>query len=90
MKVQDTLELDKLWHSLPYKMENFVGCRVDNIEARKYIRNNFPKWQFNGLDNFDEILIWCDRHLGNNFVWDWETIYFVTEQDRAFFLLRWS
>ena len=82
--------IDKLWYTLPDKMENFIGCRIDDADARKYIRKNFPNWQFTGLDEFDNILIWCDQHLGNNFVWDWETIYFKTEKDRAFFLLRWA
>lgn len=83
-------EIDKIWHTLPDKMENFVGSRVDNADARQYIRKNFPSWQFNGLDEFDNILIWCQVHLDNNFVWDWETIYFKTEADKAFFLLRWA
>ena len=71
-------------------MENFAGVRVDDAHARNYIRKNFPKWQFNGLDEFDNILIWCQVHLDNNFVWDWETIYFKTDADKAFFLLRWT
>ena len=90
MKVRDTLEIDKIWYTLPDKMENFTGYRCDTADERSFIRKNFSKWQYTGVAKFDEILIWCDQHLGNNFVWDWETIYFVTEQDRAFFLLRWA
>ncbi len=90
MKVRDTLSIDKLWYTLPDKMENFTGRRVDDADERRFIRKNFGQWQFNGLDEFDNILIWCEQHLGNNFIWDWETIYFKTEQDRAFFLLRWA
>jgi hypothetical protein len=90
MKVQDSLSIDNVWHTIPDKMENFVGCRIDKVDARKYICKNFTQWQFNGLDKFDEILIWCEQHLGNNFIWDWETIYFKTEADRTVFLLRWS
>ena len=90
MKVRDTLSIDKLWQTLQDKMENFIGIRVDDADARKYIRNNFPKWQFKGLDEFDNILIWCQVNLDNNFVWDWETIYFKSEKDKAFFLLRWA
>jgi hypothetical protein len=84
-------DIDKLWYTLPDKMENFTGQRVDDDpECRRFIRKNFSHWQFSGLDKFDEILIWCEQHLGNNFIWDWETIYFKTEQDRAFFSLRWA
>ncbi len=90
MKVRDTLSIDKIWYTLPDKMENFTGQRVDDADERRFIRKNFSQWQFNGLDKFDEILIWCEQHLGNNFIWDWETIYFKTEKDRAFFLLRWA
>ena len=90
MKVRDTLSIDKVWFTIPDKMENFAGVRVDDAHARNYIRKNFPKWQFKGLDEFDNILIWCEQYLGNNFVWDWETIYFKTDADKAFFLLRWT
>ena len=89
MKVKDTLSIDKVWYTIPDKMENFTGVRDDGVDARNYIRKNFPSWQFNGIELFDDILIWCEQHLGNNFVWDWETIYFKTEKDRVFFLLRW-
>ena len=90
MKVRDTLKIDQVWVTIPDKMENFAGVRVDDADARQYIRKNFPKWQFSGLDEFDNILIWCEQYLGNNFVWDWETIYFKTDADKAFFLLRWA
>jgi hypothetical protein len=71
-------------------MENFTGSRVDDVDARRYIRNNFPQQQYTGIDKFDNVIIWCHAHLGNNFVWDWETFYFKTEKDKAFFLLRWT
>jgi hypothetical protein len=87
MKIRD---VDKIFYTLPDKMENFTGQRVDNSGSQSYIRRNFPNWQYNGADEFDNILIWCEQHLGNNFVWNWETIYFKTEQDRTVFLLRWA
>jgi hypothetical protein len=82
--------MDKMWYTLPDKMENFTGHRHDTAGDRNHIRKNFPRWQWTGIVEFGIILEWCDQHLGNNFVWDWETIYFKTEQDKAFFLLRWQ
>ena len=90
MKVRDTLEIDKIWYTLPDMMENFTGYRCDTADERSFIRKNFPSWQYTGTDKFDNILIWCDRHLGNDFVWNFETIYFKTPAAKAFFLLRWS
>jgi hypothetical protein len=90
MKVKNTLTIDKIWQTLPDKMETFTGSRICDADARKYILNNFPKQQYTGIDEFDNVIIWCHAHLGNNFFWDWETFYFKTEQDRVFFLLRWS
>jgi hypothetical protein len=90
MKVRNTLEMDKVWHTLPDKLENFVGTRRDDSFTRFRICNKFPRWQFNGADTFENIIFWCERNLGNNYVWNFETIYFKTEQDKAFFLLRWA
>lgn len=50
-----------------------------------------PKWQYNGVAPFGEIVQWCRDTFG--FVdWFWrnETIYFENEQDYTMFLLRWS
>lgn len=90
MKVKDTLALDQIFYTLPDKLENFAGVRRDSDLAQRYIRNNFPGWQYTGTAKFDNILIWCEQHFGNDFVWDWETIYFKTEAVKTAFLLRWA
>lgn len=94
MKVRDTQELDLIRDSLTDKLLNFIHGTdyryTDNFEATRYIIKHFPSWQYNGADKFENILVWCQKHLGNNFVWNWETIYFKTEADRTLFLLRWT
>lgn len=87
IKFQD---VNKIFYTLPDKMENFTGSRMDNNDNMHYIRHNFPSWQYNGIVEFDYVLIWCEQYLGNNFVWNWETIYFKTEADKTVFLLRWA
>lgn len=89
MKVRDTLEVDKIYSTLPDKIENFVGCRTSDADTQRYIRKNFPSHLYNHGD-FETALIWCEKNLGNNFIWEWTMLYFKTEQDKAFFILRWS
>lgn len=38
----------------------------------------------------EEILVWCETNFGNNWIWNFSTIYFKYEQDRSFFVLKWS
>lgn len=47
-------------------------------------------WQYNGSAPFDEIVEWCLNHLGREFYWEWETIYFLRPEHYTLFLLRWS
>ena len=89
MKVKNTLEVDKIFNTLPDKTKNFVGTTSMDSFSRFCVRKDFPSWQYNGADTFDNVLIWCQTHLGNNFIWEWETIYFKTDEDKMFFLLRW-
>ena len=89
MKVRDTLEVDKIYSTLPDKIENFVGVRTSDSDTQHYIRKNFPKHQYNYGD-FETVLIWCEKNLGNNFIWEWTMLYFKTEKDKTFFLLRWA
>jgi len=89
MRVKDTLEVDKIWLTLPDKVKNFCpGVRPQ--DGIRVISNNFPRWQYNGAAKFTDMLIWCEQHLGNNFVWNFETVYFKTEKDKVVFLLRWE
>ena len=55
-----------------------------SIEQKVY------SWQYNGVAPFYEIVEWCEDHLGREFHWDWETIYFADQGQYAWFILRWS
>lgn len=94
MKVKDTLEIDLIHATLRDKMLNFIsgtGCYryAGDWENTQYIKAHYPSWQYNGVDTFENIIFWCERNLGNNYIWNFETIYFKTEKYKVAFLLRW-
>ena len=93
MKVKDTLNIDLVHSTLPQKLLNFLHGETrysSDWEAIQFVKKNFPQWQYNGVDKFDNVLMWCQKHLGDNFIWNWEIIYFKTEKDKLVFLLRWA
>lgn len=97
MKVQDTLKIDLVYATLNDKVLNFVnsGRRSDTVETDawaviRYVRGNFPSWQYTGAVSFTDVMLWCEEHFGNDWIWNFETIYFKTEQIRTAFLLRWA
>lgn len=95
MKVKDTLKSDVFYTTLNDKLMNFVGAGRclggwARWESKEFIKKTFPSWQYTGVAPFVEVMVWCEEHLGNNWIWEWETIYFKHEKDRTAFLLRWS
>lgn len=93
MKVRDTLTTDLIYTTLRDKLMNFIHDRhryVSDWDATTYVKKNFPKWQYNGVAPFEEVLLWCEKNLGNDWIWNFETFYFKTEQDKLLFALRWS
>ena len=93
MKVKDTLGVDLIYSTLDSKLLNFIRgrCRyVGAWEAKQYIKKEFPSWQYNGAAPFEELLDWCEQHFGDDWIWNFETIYFKHEKDLVFFKLRWS
>ena len=48
-------------------------------------------WQYNGVARWYEIIEWCNEHIGTRFsTHQYETIYFVREEDYTMFMLRWA
>ena len=95
MKVRDTLNMDLLHATLQDKLINFVGAKHclgswDRWQSMQLVTKTFPSWQYNGVAPMNDILFWCEEHLGNNWTWHWETIYFKYERDRTAFMLRWA
>ena len=93
-KIQDRVLA--VYRTLNRKIANFLQGEPYNSHwtARdtviKVIKKSFPSYQYTGSASFDEIILWCEEHLGDNFVWNYETIYFKHEKDKTFFMLRWS
>ena len=82
-----------LFNTLDSKLLNFIRgrCRYTGAEdAKQYIKKEFPSWQYNGVAPFEELLVWCEQHFGDDWIWNFEIIYFKHQRDLAFFLLRWS
>ena len=92
MKVQDRSKLDSMYSSMYSKMHNMSpNFNKDSPwESVQWIRSNYPSWQYNGVEEFEDIMLWCEEHFGDWWVWSNETIYFWKEADRTMFLLKWS
>ena len=90
MKVKDTVQL--IYATLPAKIENFCN-EYKHFETRmQWIKKsgNFPSFQYTGMGQFEEVIVWAEETFGNDWLWDWETFYFKYEKDRTVFALRWS
>lgn len=93
MKVKDTLKIDLIHTTLQDKLINFIHGRhryVSEWDATAYVKKNFPNWQYNGVAPFDDVAVWCEEHFGNDWIWNFETIYFKREADKTLFALKWS
>lgn len=92
MKVKDTWAVDSVYSTLYNKMYNMAPAfnKEDPYHAVTWIKRHYPSWQYNGVEQFDNIMLWCEEHFGDWWVWSHETIYFYKEEDRTLFLLRWS
>ena len=94
MKVKNTLKKDLIWSTLRDKARNFAPdifkLNPQSMHNINYIRHNYPCWQYNGVVEFEEVMVWCEEHFGNDWVWNSETIYFKREEDKTAFLLRWT
>jgi hypothetical protein len=90
MKVRDTLALDLIYITLTEKIRRMMDgtpyLHVNHNESIRIIKEYFPSWQYTGVAPFEEVLKWCEEHYGNNWIWNFETIYFKRDEDRAFFL----
>ena len=89
MKVKDTLLIDLVHSTFQDKLMTFIQSkhRYANLqEAITFIKKTFPsyQYQYNGATIF-EIMLWCEENFGNNWIWNFETIYFKHEKDKVFF-----
>jgi hypothetical protein len=94
MKVKDTTPRDLIWQTLRDKARNFAPQEYKSTPQTsanmEYIKHNYPRWQYTGVAPFEDVMIWCEQHFGNNWIWNFETIYFKREEDRTMFMLRWA
>lgn len=78
--------------NLKDKLRNLVPGAATTTDAIATIKNSgrFPSWQWTGIYEFGVILEWCEEQFNDDFIWNFETIYFKHERDYSAFLLRWS
>lgn len=81
-----------MFNSLNCKIKNFVPEAVTQAAAILIIRDSgqFPSWQWTGINEFGVILEWCEEQFADDYIWNWETIYFKHEKDLTAFLLKWN
>lgn len=95
MKLKNRVEAMDLIHiSLTEKLRTFVSdthyLYTNMQDAQHIVKQHFPSWQYNGAAPFSDVMLWCEEHFGNNWIWNWETIYFKREKDLVFFKLKWT
>ena len=86
MKVKDTHKIDLVYATRIDKLLNFIHGHVrytDSNNAVRYIKDHFPGWQYNGVAPFEEVIMWCEEHFGNDWFWNFVTIYFKYERYRT-------
>ncbi len=74
----------------PYSNNNYTTGSDEMRSEVEYIKKNFSSWQYNGSAPFLEVKLWCEEHFENDWIWNFETIYFKHEKDKSLFLLRWA
>lgn len=74
------------------KLKSFVPEAETHQGAITVIKHSgqFPSWQWTGVAEFGVILEWCEEHFQDDFIWNFETLYFKHERDLSAFLLRWA
>lgn len=78
--------------SLKCKLKSFVPDAQTPSDAIAAIKRSgmFPKWQWTGVTEFGIVLEWCEEQFGDDFIWNFETVYFKYERDYTVFALRWA
>jgi len=81
-----------MYNTIPTKLNSFVPEAATPHDALAFIKRSgqFPTWQYNGVAEFGIVLEWCEEHFGDDYIWNWETIYFKSEKEQLAFVLRWS
>lgn len=87
----DNITMARVYNSIPRKCENFTPGQFSDYRSVSMIKSgNFPQWQYNGVAEFTQIVLWCEQNLGDNFIWNFETFYFKQEKHKILFLLKWA
>jgi hypothetical protein len=95
MQVKDQITVGDVHRTIVRKLDNFVPRKYTTLLATPYgrttyVKANFSSWQYNGCAEFEAILLWCEKTFGDDWIWNFETIYFKYDKDRTVFLMRWA
>lgn len=95
MQITDTIRIADVHRTIVKKVNNFIPNKyelllTDTWNRTAYIKSNFSSWQYTGSGSWEEILLWCEKTFGDDWIWNFETIYFKYDKDRTVFLMRWA
>lgn len=86
---------DIFW-TLPKKLKTITQDRTHcagRDDAVWWIKCNCDSVTVNASNQsalFSEMIVWCDDTFGDNYAWNFNTIYFKHPRDKMLFNLRWS
>lgn len=86
------------WLIIDGQINQFVYMEIPTVKTKAHQWNirfreaGYYCVQFNNrYPNWGEIYSWCSNNIGiEHFAWLGNTFWFETEQDKSWFLLRWS
>lgn len=85
------MTISEIRDSLNSKIANLTGNQFTSLgEATKFIERNFSSCIYTGDTVFDHVITECDRVIGNNYIWQFNTFYFKHEKDRTWFILKFN
>lgn len=89
--MNDTPDILVIFNTLRSKINNLTdGEHWDaTFVARGLIRNKCYHYEYVGIAK-SEVIFWCEKNFGNDWVWEHDHFYFKHERDLIHFLLRWK
>lgn len=89
-------EFADIFWTLPQKIQNMTRGSIrwtGSDDAVRWIKANCASIAVDANANsrlFRDMMVWCEETLGDNFVWNFNTIYFKDPRAKTMFTLRWS
>lgn len=96
-RTPEDIEFERIFWTLEAKVHNMTRDVIPSPfgpkTASDWVRDNCASITVDvphPSSLFKDMVIWCEQTLGNNFAWNFNTIYFKNPKDRTLFTLRFS